>query len=258
MLLMNEVRSKYRFHDFTLENYRKLLMLALKNYSFSFFKNNFNYAIKTLILRHDVEFSVPIALEMAKIEHDLGIRSTYFIQLHGDFYNAMECKTFKKIREIESLGHQLALHFDAHFWEITREDQLDSCLKKDKDSFEKYFFAEPIVFSFHNNNAFTLSCNKETYAGMINVYSDKFKKDYGYCTDSTGYWRYEVLEEILVEAKDNVIQVLIHDGMWQDKVLPPRRRVYKVIDDHAAFMKKSYDETLAKFGAKNIDWNGEL
>jgi len=255
---MNEVNLRYRFNDFTLENYRKLLMLALENYSFSFFIEKNLYAIKTLILRHDVEFSVSIALKMAKIEHDLGIRATYFIQLHGDFYNALEGKTFKQIKEIESLGHQLALHFDAHFWEITREDQLESCLKKDKKTFEKYFFTELKVFSFHNNNAFTLSCIKDTYAGMINVYSNKFTKEFGYCADSTGYWRYEVLEDRLREANDNLLQVLIHDGMWQDEVLPPRRRIYKVIDDHASFMKKSYDETLIKFGAKNIDWEGEL
>lgn len=255
---MNEVTLKYRFNDFTLENYRNLLILAQENYSFSFFSQKKLYAIKSLILRHDVEFSVPIALEMAKTEHDLGIRATYFIQLHGDFYNALEGKTFKQIREIEALGHQLALHFDAHFWEISREDQLDSCLKKDKETFEKYFFTEPKVFSFHNNNSFTLSCNKDSYAGMINVYSSIFTKEYGYCADSTGYWRYEVLEDRLREAKDQVLQVLIHDGMWQDEVLPPRRRVYKVIDDHAANMKKSYDDTLIKFGAKNIDWEGDI
>lgn len=255
----NEFNSVlYRFNDFTLNNYKKLLKIAQENYTFSFYLEKHGYPKNTIILRHDVEFSVPIALEMAKIEHDLGIRATYFIQLHGDFYNALESKTFKQIREIESLGHQLALHFDAHFWEITREDQLDSCLKKDKETFEKYFYTEPKVFSFHNNNAFTLSCTKDMYGGMINVYSVKYTKEFGYCADSTGFWRYEVLEDRLNEAKDQVLQVLIHDGMWQNEVLPPRRRVYKVIDDHAAFMKKSYDETLIKFGAKNIDWDNIL
>ncbi|HCT86494.1 MAG: hypothetical protein A2X11_09260 [Bacteroidetes bacterium GWE2_42_24] len=250
--------ERYRFNDFTLINYRRLLSLALKNYSFSLFSTRKIYNSNTLLLRHDVEFSVPIALEMARIEHNLGIRATYFIQLHGDFYNSLEGKTFKQIKEIESLGHQLALHFDAHFWEITQEDRLEFFLIKDKETFEKYFMTEPKVFSFHNNNAFTLSCFKETYAGMINVYSSLFTNVFGYCADSTGYWRYEVLEERLKEAKDKVLQVLIHDGMWGDEVLPPRRRVYKVIDDHASFMKNSYDETLRRFGAKNIDWEGEI
>lgn len=255
---MNEDNLKYRFNDFTLENYRNLLILALENYSFSFFSEKNHYDLKSLILRHDVEFSVPIALEMAKIEHDLGIRATYFVQLHGDFYNALEKRGLEQLKKIESLGHQLALHFDAHFWDITREDQLNKYLEIDKSTFEQYFYTKPEAFSFHNNNAFTLSCDKESYAGMINVYAKKYKEDYGYCADSTGFWRYEVLEDRLREAKDQILQVLIHDGMWQEEILPPRRRVYKVIDDHAVFMKKNYDETLIKFGAKNIDWEGEI
>lgn len=255
---MDHISQRYRFSDFTLINYKKLLSLALKNYSFSFFKDVNLYRDNTIILRHDVEFSVPIALEMAKIESQLGIQSSYFVQLHGDFYNALETNTFNQLKEIESLGHRIELHFDAHFWQITEEEELEQFLLIDKETFANYFKIEPQVFSFHNNNSFTLSCSKDTYAGMINVYAEKYKKEIGYCADSTGYWRYEILEDRLKEAKDSVLQLLIHDGMWQEKVLPPRRRVFKVIEDHAEFMKKSYDATLGRFGAKNIDWEGEI
>jgi len=255
---MKQISEQYRFYDFTLTNYRNLLSIALKNYSFSFYSRNNSYKTKTIILRHDVEFSVLIALKMAKIEKQLGIQSTYFVQLHGDFYNALESNTFNQLKEIKSLGHELALHFDAHFWGVSKEEELERFLQIDKNTFTTYFDVEPKVFSFHNNNTFTLSCSKETYAEMINVYSKKFKNEIGYCADSTGYWRYEILEDRLKDAIDKVLQVLIHDGMWQDEVLPPRRRAYKVIDDHAAFMKKSYDDTLKKFGAKNIDWEGDI
>lgn len=255
---MKQVSEKYRFNDFTLTNYRNLLLIALKNYTFSLYSKNYCYDDKTIILRHDVEFSVPIALEMAKIENMLGIQSTYFVQLHGDFYNALESKTFNKLKIIQSLGHELALHFDAHFWRISKEEDLERFIQIDKITFKNYFNIEPKVFSFHNNNAFTLSCSNETYVGMINVYSKKYKNEVGYCADSTGFWRYEILEDRLKAADDNLLQVLIHDGMWQEEILPPRRRIYKVIDDHAAFMKKSYDDTLVKFGAKNIDWEGDI
>lgn len=255
---MEKISEQYRFKDFTFTNYKKLLLIALKNFCFSFYSENKSYNDKTIILRHDVEFSVPIALEMAKIENELGIQSTYFIQLHGDFYNALESNTFNQLKEIQSLGHEIGLHFDAHFWQITKEEELERFLLVDKDTFAKYFQVEPKAFSFHNNNALTLSCSKDTYAGMINVYADKYKKEIGYCADSTGYWRYEILEDRLKEAKDSILQLLVHDGMWQNEVLPPRRRIFKVIDDHANFMKKSYDDTLIKFGAKNIDWEGDI
>lgn len=250
--------EKYRFLDFTLENYYSLLKLAKENYRFIFFDNLNNFKDKRIILRHDVEFSVPIALEMAKIEHSLGIKSTYFVQLHADFYNALEKRTYEQLKTIELLGHRLELHFDVHFWDIDSEEKLEEYLQIESQVFKTYFNKSLKVFSFHNTNKFTLSCEKETYAGMINVYAKKYKEKYGYCADSTGYWRYEVLEDRLREAKDEVLQVLIHDGMWQNEVLPPRRRIHKVIDDQAAYLKLTYDETLKKFGAKNIDWEGEV
>lgn len=253
------IEEKYRFSDFTLKNYKNILKLAIsKGYGFSLFDTLFEYPQRSIILRHDLEFSVPIALEMAKIEHQLGVKSTYFIQLHCDFYNALELKTFHTIKEIESLGHEIALHFDAHFWGIQDTQQLEQFLLIDKDTFTKYFSKAPRLFSFHNNNAFTLACENDSYGGMHNVYATKYKKEFGYCADSTGFWRYEILQDRINEAKDNVLQVLVHDAMWQDIALPPRRRVYKTIDEHASFMKKSYDETLVKFGAKNIDWEGEV
>lgn len=250
--------NEYCFEDFTLKNYTLLLELAKKNYSFITFPKYHQNNGKIIILRHDIEFSVPIALEMAKIENSLGVKSTYFVQLHADFYNALEKRTFDQLKEIESLGHSLELHFDIHFWGIKNEEDLDKYLRIESQVFKTYFNKEPKVFSFHNTNKFTLSCEKDTYADLINVYAKRFKKDYGYCADSTGYWRYERLEDRLREAKDKILQVLIHDGMWQNEVLPPRRRIYKVIDEHAAYLKKSYDETLKKFGAKNIDWEGEV
>lgn len=251
-------QNNYRFYDFTLENYKKILEKAMNNYKFSFYPD-FNYKNdKVIILRHDVEFSIPIALKMSEIEADLGIKATYFLQIHSDFYNLLDKNNFASVKKIQEKGHQLGLHFDSHFWEITSEMDLEKYMFMDKQLLKQYFNIEPRVFSFHNNNAFTLSCEDDEYAGMINVYSKQFKENIGYCADSTGYWRYEILEDRLSEAKDDILQILIHDGMWQDEVLPPRRRIYKVIDSHADYMKKTYDETLKKFGASNIDWNGEV
>lgn len=78
----------FNFNDFTLSNYRSLLSLALTKYEFRLF--NQEYLHKSILLRHDLEFSVPIALRMAEIEAELGIRSTYFVQLHSEFYNMLE------------------------------------------------------------------------------------------------------------------------------------------------------------------------
>lgn len=248
--------DKYHFPDFTLTNFKKLLTRATQNYSFIFF--NEKSKANTIILRHDLEFSVEIALRMAQIEADLGIKATYFVQLHSEFYNTLEKKNVLQLHKIKSLGHQIGLHFDSHFWNISSENELHEKLVFDKEILEKYLNSSINVFSFHNNNKFTLSCRKDTYGGLINVYSDYFRENYGYNADSLGYWRFERLEDILTQRKYDKLQVLIHDGMWQDEILPPRKRVFKVIDDNSNRLKNLYDDFLEKVGQKNIDWKGDF
>lgn len=247
-------KENYNFADFTLINYKRILKLAKENYLFEIFNSSTAYS-KSIILRHDIEFSMPIALQMAKIESELDIKATYFLQLHSEFYNPFDKDSFNMVKDIIESGHHLGLHFDTHFWNINSEQELKKCLLIDKETLERYFDIEIKVFSFHNTNEFILTCEKEKYGGMINVYSKYFKETVGYCADSTGYWRYERLEDRLKEAKDKQLQILIHDGMWQDEILPPRRRVFKVIDDRAEYLKKYYDQVLKKFGANNIDWD---
>ncbi|QMS99203.1 hypothetical protein H1R16_04130 [Marnyiella aurantia] len=195
---------------------------------------------------------------MAEIEAELGIKSTYFIQLHSEWYNLLERRSFEGIKQIQSLGHQLGLHFDSRFWNITDESQLDKAIEFDKEILEKYFDTELKAFSFHNNTDFTLSCRKEKYGGLLNVYSDYFRGKYAYNADSLGHWRFERMEDRLTEAKELALQLLFHDGMWQEEVLPPRQRVFKVIDDRAKWMKETYDIHLAAIGQKNIDWDGDI
>lgn len=252
-MLQNNYSSLYYFKDFTFRNYRKILKIAKSKYKFASYSDDLDE--KTIIWRHDLEFSIPNALKMAEIESNLQIKANYFLQVHSEFYNILDKNSFDSIIRVKKLGHNIGLHFDPHFWRIKNEHELEKYLEIDKNTLEKYFGVDIKMFSFHNTNKFILSCDKDKYANMVNVYSKYYKTKVGYCSDSTGYWRYERLEERLREAKDKNLQVLIHDGMWQDKVMSPRQRVFKTIDDRANWLKNNYDNILKKFKAKNVDWN---
>lgn len=247
-------QEKYRFEDFTIRNYRKIIQAAKKNeYQFSFFYGSHSSGSKQILWRHDVEFSPFIALKMAEIEVEEGIKSTYFFQLHGEFYNVLEKEISKIVLKIKSLGHDIGLHFDSHYYDVNNEEKLEKYLSLDTQYFNAIFGTKIKVFSFHNTNPFIISCEKERYAGLINVYSRYFKDHFAYCADSTGYWRYERLVDVLSNPNIQKLQVLTHDAMWSDEILPPRQRVFKSVDENALRVKQWYDRTLVKFGAKNID-----
>jgi hypothetical protein len=248
-------REKYKFDYFTLDNYQKLLELAIANqFRFISFTDNFVEEKKDVIWRHDVEFSPDIALKMAKMENNLGIKATYFFQIHSEFYNILEKYFSNILLEIKSLGHYIGLHFDPHYYNIQKEIELNKYIRLDKEYFEKVFNIKLEVFSFHNTNPFILNCENFRYGGLINVYSSFFKTNFKYCADSTGFWRYEILNEVLKDSKVRHLQVLIHDAMWtEDEVLSPRQRVMKSIQNNADRIKRQYDKILSLFGAQNID-----
>lgn len=247
-------REKYRFDDFTLSNYEHLLGIALeKGYVFSDYFLDKNSGARQIVWRHDVEFSVHRALKMAKIEQELGIKAHYFIQLHCEFYNTFEKEIYDLLQEIIALGHFVGLHFDAHFWEIKNEQHLEECLSKDRKILEDLFDLKIKSFSYHNTTPALLSMNELNYAGMLNVYAKVVRDKYRYCTDSTGFWRYERLEDVLKEDGIQYLQVLTHDGMWQDEVMAPRQRVLRCINMRAKRIIESYDSVLPQLGQVNID-----
>ncbi len=247
-------REKYKFDYFTIDNYSKILKLAKdEGYSFILYNDSYDENVKQILWRHDVEFSPEIALNMAIMEHDLNIKSTYFFQIHSMYYNTLDAHYSKIVRQIRSLGHEIGLHFDAHYFNIQEQASLNRYIDLDKTYFENIFGFQLRVFSFHNTNPFILSCEDFKYGDLINVYSSYFKTKYNYCADSTGYWRYEILDEVLRNPQVKHIQVLTHDAMWSDEVLSPRQRVRKSIQDNAEYVKKHYDEFFFTSPANNID-----
>jgi len=56
-----------------------------------------------LILRHDIDFDIKAAYEIAVIEHELNVKSTFFFLLRGDFYNLINSENYDLVKKIESL-----------------------------------------------------------------------------------------------------------------------------------------------------------
>ncbi len=67
--------------DFTYSGYNSLIsLLKDQNYSFSSY-HNWTKHKKSVILRHDVDYSIEDSLKLSELEQRLGVKSTYFILL---------------------------------------------------------------------------------------------------------------------------------------------------------------------------------
>jgi len=97
--------------SFTLKSYTQLLQYLREIYKIVPFCEFPTADVQYILLRHDIDYSLPAALKMAQIEKNLGIKSTYFVLLSTKFYNIREERDMHILKEISRLGHEIGLHY---------------------------------------------------------------------------------------------------------------------------------------------------
>lgn len=236
--------------DFTIEHYRKLLKLATANWEVVQY-DAIPWGSRYVLWRHDIDYSLNRSLALARIEKEESVRATYFLNPHSEFYNLAELGQHRILQQILSLGHNIGLHFDAAFYDIASEAELDRLVALEASNLEQLFGVKPVAFSFHNPMATHLACEVEQYGGLLNCYSKRFKNEVAYCSDSNGYWRFRRLHDVLSGASDPCLQVLTHPGWWQDKPMPSRQRIFRSAYGRANATMRLYDESLQEHGRLN-------
>lgn len=242
----------YKPAEFTINTYQSLLKLAKKRFEFKQYTDVLSPTMPYVLWRHDVDMSLEHAVMLAEIEHEQGISATYFIHLHNEFYNAFDLAAKTLIQTLQSLGHTLGLHFDVSYYDIHSQDDLVHWLTFEKEILARLFGQNITVFSFHNTNECTMRFESDSYSGMINTYSHRFKKHIHYCSDSNGYWRFKQLVDVLGDVSVRQLQVLTHPEWWTETELLPREKVVYHVDKRRAATLSNYDKTLELAGRLNI------
>lgn len=238
--------------DFNVEHYAEILKLAKKKYKFTNYSDRSYEEGQKAYWRHDVDISLNRALRLARIENEHQVSSTFFLNLHCEFYNLFEKSQFEIVKKILSLGHQIGLHLDASFYPIKNAQELDSKLRAETQILESLFDTEIHAFSFHNPDPLMLSFEREEYGGLVNCYAKIFKTSIGYCSDSNGYWRFNRLQDFLESNNYQSVQILTHPEWWQEESIEPRERVFRCVDGRAKRVMNQYDTILAENGRLNI------
>jgi peptidoglycan/xylan/chitin deacetylase (PgdA/CDA1 family) len=175
-----------------------------------------------VLWRHDCDMSLNRARRIAELDAEYGVKSTFFILPHSDFYNILEISQTKLIREIALLGHDIGLHLDiGYHYEASETFDIDKAITKDQKILEDIAEVGIKAFSLHNPTPQTLKFDHETYAGLINCYSKKIWANISYCSDSNGYWRHEPIPEVLKNSSQPKLQILKRNEFFQSYNLKP-------------------------------------
>lgn len=198
---------------FTYRGYTGLINSLKENrYSFADYHNYADFS-RCVILRHDIDNSINKAVLIAELESDLGVKSTYFTLLRTDFYNPASKKGLAGLKMIQSLGHEIGLHFDEMAYD-NLEDVVGAIQKEAK--YLSDILGTPITtVSMHRPSQKTLNANYEI-PGMINSYGKTFFNDFKYLSDSRRRWREPVLD-IINSGQYDRLHILTHPIWYQEE-----------------------------------------
>lgn len=205
---------------FSLKYYNDSILSALKkNYIFTSCKNYDSLDIedsKVVLLRHDVDFNLENALNIAKIEKDLNITSTFFIRLHARNYNILEYKNFNIIKKIISMGHEIGLHFEPDFY-INHNGCISKYIEIEVKFLSSLLNQKIIGASVHEPSRRGNIINNEVISKTSLKYeSYLIPKTYKYISDSGGRWREGDLLE-WVNKDINKLYVNTHPVWWYNQ-----------------------------------------
>src|SRR5437879_13920543 len=97
---------------YSMAGYRRLIAAARDaGFQFASFVEGPSAAGRCLYLRHDIDFSLGAAVELAETNAALGVRGTFFVLLRSEIYNMMSAWSMDRIRDLERLGQDVALHY---------------------------------------------------------------------------------------------------------------------------------------------------
>ena len=137
-----------------------------------------------------------------------------------------------------------------------RDAALDAAVRREQTLLETLLQSPLAALSWHNpDQSNLLDFQFETIGGLFNAYSGRLRRDYVYCSDSNGYWRFKSMKDVISEGHDR-LHLLTHPDWWTPEVMAPSERIDRAILGRARKIRSEYDRRLALGGRLNVGGNG--
>jgi hypothetical protein len=195
-----------------------------------------------IVLRHDIDFAPVHSLQMAELEHEAGVASTFFVLVDGQFYNPLQKDVIEQLRRIHALGHEIGLHFAV-------SSAVESTVGQEVAFRLKILSALAGVpvrsFSQHDpvNAGFASVSLPEGHVPCVDVSAVIREHDLLYVSDSAMMWRRYTFDSAL--DQDRNLCLLAHPHSW----LHPQDDYIAMIRDLEAREVQAVADRFDKFVA---------
>ena len=166
---------------------------------------------KFILLRHDIDFCLDPALDLAKLEKQHNIKSTYFILLHSTFYNSLSSYNALIIQQISKLGHEIGLHYDTNFLPNS-DKKFEKLIEMEANLLGNLINKKITSIAQHNP---TISRKRPRISNFLDANSADVIKEMTYISDSNQHWRRSCMCNHIF--KINKLQINTHPVWWRKK-----------------------------------------
>lgn len=147
-----------------------------------------------LVLKHDIENTVPKAYKLAEIEHKYGHRGTYYVHA----YLLDNPRNVEILRSMKAMGHEISYHYDVMDSNHGNLGEAIAEFEANRKRFEKLGFpivtvcqhGNPVVerIGYTSNRDFFRNQQVQTMypqiADIMVNYKEKYQMDYTYFSDA--------------------------------------------------------------------------
>jgi hypothetical protein len=201
---------------YSLETYKSIMRLALlAGYYIAPFSLPPSNAGRRIYLRHDVDYSLEMALRLAEVNAELGIQGTFCVLLRSQIYNLLSDRSLSALEKIAALGQNLGLHGSVPP-ALPDDNAVESRIRADFECVRYNCAVVSAVCSWHNPTAEVLEryLGRSTVGGLVNVYSESFVREIPYYSDSNMRHSVEDFMRLVGDDGAPCMQLLLHPLNW--------------------------------------------
>ena len=201
---------------YSLDGYRSLIATAVQSdYEFAGFAEKVNAARRRIYLRHDIDYSLGVAVELARVNADLGVRGTFCLLLRAQSYNLLSAWALRQAEAIHALGQRLALHFAVPEEVPADNKDLAAAVLADFETVRRELPEMEPVFSWHNSTAEVIERGLRCpVRGLVNAYSLRFMKGMPYFSDTNLRHTLAEFESLIRSNEHEELHLLLHPLNW--------------------------------------------
>jgi len=202
---------------YSLESYRSIVHQALSSgYAFVPFSLEPRFSGKRIYLRHDVDYSLEMALRLAETNAELGIQGTFCVLLRSQIYNLLSRPSMEVVSKIHALGQHVGLHVPLQLAQPADDRLLEAHLRADFEFVRSNLPMVSPVYSWHNppGEALERYLEYSVMAGLVNAYLAPFFRDIAYYSDSNMRYSVEEFLRLVGESGCQAMQLVLHPLHW--------------------------------------------